>query len=593
MSLWKNLVLVVFLNLLLILFIYKSAFTLEFQGDGWQYAYGHHVYYESNVFSKESLKGMRTSLAGASFTFGLIENNFGLNALVFYTINVILKFISVITFYFLIKRLTNNNLASLIGSLLLSATFAGVEATHWVFNMYAYIGLIFITLSILIGIDLPSDYKFKKWLASFGLACVGVWYATMRTNGIIPLIIIWSFYKFLTLRSKSSKVNLISWILGFAVFIVIDKFLLGQMETDYSRQYIIGEGLRAFQNQIAINKYDFLLAPASNLGIIMLPDVTWFSMNFPKIFSFFGSGVFRSIILPSLATFTIISWILTVALRRGSGKVSPKFIFLFSLGLIWTGFVYFFLTLGPSNFSSWVNLIVTLFGGYLMILCFFLIIQKEIQTYLRDLFLITLLWSFVYILLPLFQNGGPIFGTVHRYLVTTAPAVPMFIAGLITLSSIYKNNLLRNLTLIIVFLMIFSHATQTKAFFDRKADVHNREVSNRLWQQFKNIVPDKPEYTDNPPTLFFISADNPRDQQTLFESLYFGFIFRVGVDYRWRPDHVNALYNDGDYINLVKDIKKNPKLLDEFYALRLENQSLSDITREAKEKIAEDIKKLP
>lgn len=589
----KNLLLVVLLNLLLTLFIYKSVFTLEFQGDGWQYAYGHHVYYESNVFSKESLKGMKSSLAGASLTFGLIENNFGLNAPVFYTINVILKFISVITIYFLIRKLTNNNLASLVGSLLLSATFAGVEATHWVFNMYAYIGLIFVMLSILIGLKLPENFKFKRWLISFLFACVGVWYATMRTNGIIPLILVWSFYKFFTLRSKSSRKNLIFWIVGFAVFILIDKFLLGQMETSYSRQYIIGEGLRAFRDQMAVGKYDFLFTSASNLGIVILPDITWFSFNFPKLFSFFGGGKFGSVILPSIAIFTFISWILTKALQKSKEKIPPKLIPLFSSSLIWSLLVYFTSLLGPANFPSWVNLVVTLFGGYFMIFCLFLIIIKETPNYLKDFSLLTLLWSFVYLLLPLFQNGGPTLGTPHRYLVTTAPAVPMFIAGLITLSSILKNNLLRNLTFIIVLLLIFSHATQTKTFFDQKAIVHNRQVSNKIWQQFKNIVPDKEEYTDNPPTLLIISADNPRDQQTLFESLYFGFIFRVGIDYGWRPDHVNALYGNGDYANLVKDVKKNPKLLDEFYAVRLENQSLMDITQIMKQKIAVDIDKIP
>lgn len=589
MRLWKNLSLVIFLNLLLILFIYKSVFTLEFQGDGWQYAWFHKIYYGHNVFSPESLKGMRSSLAGATLTFGLIENNFGLNAQIFYTISVILKFISVITFYFLIKKLTNNVFASLVGSLILAATFAGVEATHWVFNMYAYIGLILITLSILVGLDLPNNFKFKTWLASYLLACAGVWYATMRTNGIMPLIIVWSIYKFITLRSKSSKMNLIYWIVGFAVFILIDKFLLGQMETDYSRQYIIGEGLRAFQSQIANLKYDFLFSPASNLGIIIFPDATWLSLNFPKIFSFFGSGVFRSIILPSLIIFTIISWILTASIRRDSRKIPQNFISLFFLGLIWTTIAYFILLLGPANFSSWVALVVTLFGGYFMIFCLFLVIVKEIPSKLKDLFLLSFLWSFIYLLLPLFQNGGPILGTQHRYLITTAPAVSMFMAGLLTLSIQYKDNLLRILTLLIAVLMIFSHASSTRAFFDQKALIHNREISNRIWQQFNNIVPKKAEYIDNPPTLYFMSANNALDQQTLFESLYFGLGFRMGVDYGWRPDHLNAIYNQGDYANLIKDIKKNPKLLDEFYAVKLENQSLIDVTDELKEQIAKDL----
>lgn len=584
-----SILLTLLLNLTVILFIYQSVFTLEFQGDGWQYAWGHHVYYESNVFGKLSLEGMRSSLGGASLTFGLIENHFGLNAAVFYTISVALKLLSVLTFYFLVKKLTGNFLASTLATLILSSTAAGIEATHWVFNMYAYIGLIFILISIITAIDLPKEFTFKKWLVSFLFACAGIWYATMRTNGIIPLILFWSVYKAITVRSKSSIKNLIFWFVGLSIFILIDKFLLGQMESDYSSKYIIGAGLQAFQSQIAVNKYDFFLSPATNLGLIILPDITWLSSNFPKIFSFLGGTLFRSAILPSFIIFSTVTWILSPLFIKGGKTIFSKFLPIFLLEVFWTLTVLFILKIGPFNFSSWEKLVPTLFGGYFMILCLYPFLIKETQTRLKDLFFFSFFWFFLFFLLPLFQNGGNIIGTISRYMVTTAPSIALFVGGLLTLSFNHKNKLARILLLSLVCLMIFAHGTRAKSFFDLKALVHNREVSDKIWRQFLVIIPNKAEYRDDPPALFFVSANNLLDQETLFESLYFGVGFRLSIEHNWRPDHFSYVYNQGDYPNLVKDVKKNPKILDNFYAVIIQDQNLFDITPKVKQKILSDI----
>ncbi len=594
---WKNLLIVALLNFLLIIFIYQGAFKLELQGDGWQYAWAHQIIYGSNVFGEESLRGMRSSLGGASLTFGLIQNYFGLNSLVFYTISVILKFLTVISFFFLARKLTKNNFASFIASLILSVSFVGIEATHWVFNMYAYIGLILIILSILIGLDLPENFKFKKWLTSFSFACVGVWYATMRTNGIIPLIIGWSIYKLITLRSMSSKKNLFFWIIGFAIFIVIDKFLLGQMESDYSQKHIIEAGLRAFKTQIASSKFDFLLSPASNLSLVILPDMTWFSFNFPQIFSFLGTKPLSVVFFPSFLLFSFFSWVLASVFPQ------KKRVLILALGFFWTIIVFLVSSLGPLNFSSWLSLVLALFGGYFMCLCLFLITLKKLPSNLKSLFLLSFLWSFLFLLLPEFQSGGSVLATNHRYLVTTAPAVALFMAGLINIGFLYKNNFFRILIFLVAFLMIFTHATQTKTFFDRKAMVHNRELAAKIWQQFTEIVPNKPQYmkNDDPhvdligngraPALWFESADNPIDQETLFESLYFGFGFITSLRYSWYIHSGMGLYYR-DYPSLIRDIKENPKKLDDFYAVRMENQNLYDITKQVKEKINEDLQKL-
>ncbi len=593
---FKSIIVPVFLNLLLILYVYQGVFLLELQGDTWQYAWAYIVAYGDTLFNQDGWRNLHSSLAGATLTFDLIKDFFGLSAIAYYSISVMLKFFTVIAFYFLAKKLTNNILASLLASVLLSVSFAGVEATHWVFNMYAYIGLIFIILSILTGLNLPENFTVKKWLISFTLACIGVWYATMRTNGIIPLMIGWSIYKFVTLRSISSKKNLFFWIIGFAVFILIDKFLLGQMESDYSQKHIIGAGLQAFQTQISSSKFDFLLSPASNLSLVILPDMTWFAFDFPKMFSFLGTTPLSAIFLPTFLIFSFFSWVLTSIFPQ------KKRIFIFSLGLFWTIIVFFISISGPLNFSSWINLVLTLFGGYFMCLCLFLITLKELPSNLKNLFSLSFLWSFVFLLLPEFQSGGSVLATSHRYLVTTAPAVSLFMAGLISISFIYKKNFFRILILLITFSMIFAHASQTKAFFDRKAMVHNRELAAKIWQQFTQIVPNKPQYmkNDDPrvdligngraPTLWFESAGNLIDRETLFETLYFGFLFRTSLKYGWYVHSGTGLYYE-NYPDLIKEFTKNPQLLDDFYALRMENQSLIDITSQAKQKINKDLQK--
>ena len=604
----KIILLVLFINLVIILFAYQSAFKLELEGDTWQYFWAHQISYGSNVFGEESLKGMRSSLGGASLTFGLIQNHFGSNSLVFYSVAVALKFLSVVSFFFLVRKLTNNNFSSFVASCILSASLVGVEATHWVFNMYAHIGLIFIILSIYFGIDLPKDFKFKRWLVSFVFACAGVWYATMRTNGIIPLILVWSLYEFIILRSKSSKLNLISWIVGFVIFIGIDKFLLGQLESGYSSYYIIGGGLRAFHGQIAANRYDFLLSSAANLGSVILPDATWGFFNFPKLFSLFGQTVLRSVLMPSFFIVSVFSWILTKDLfknSQASSKIPSGFLPIFILTLFWSMLLYFISRLGPLNFSPWVSLALTFFGGYVMILCVVLTFYKKLPFYLNELFLISFLWSFAFLLLPLFMNGGPLFGTYQRYMATTAPAIPLFLAGLITLGYSQKSskNTFFKVTILLIVLFIFlSHLTQTKAFFDRKALVHNRELAAKIWQQFTAIVPNKPQYmkNDDPrvdltgpgrtPTIWFENADNSIDRETLFETLQFGFLFRASIKYGWYVHAGTGLYHE-NYPDLLKEIKKEPKLLDDFYALRMENQSLVDITEKAKEKINIDLQK--
>lgn len=224
----------------------------------------------------------------------------------------------------------------------------------------------------------------------------------------------------------------------------------------------------------------------------------------------------------------------------------------------------------------------------MMIINIYLIFAKNTPPHLKNLFFLSFFWSFLFLLLPLFQNGGPLLGTYHRYMATTAPSVALFVAGLLSLGSFYKNTAFKTILFLVIILMIITNASSTRAFFNRKALVHGREVSDRIWQQLLEIIPNKPDYRNNPPAMFFISTDNPIDTETLFESVSFGVGFRFGVDYNWRPDHVNAVYNRGDYQNLLNDVKKNPKLLDDFYAVVVQNQNLFDITRQVKEKLTSD-----
>ena len=47
-----------------------------------------------------------------------------------------------------------------------------------------------------------------------------------------------------------------------------------------------------------------------------------------------------------------------------------------------------------------------------------------------------------------------------------------------------------------------------------------------------------------------------------------------------------------DYPDLVKNIKKDPHLLDEFYSVMISGQNLVDVTKPVREKIMSDLDKI-
>jgi len=572
--------LAVVLNSLLILFLYKSVFSLEIQGDTWQYAYNQEYAYGNSLLTSDSIRSLKTSLGGSFLIFSLIKLTFGLNSFAYYTISVILKFLTAISAYLFIKKLTQNKVSALIASLFLSATFVGIEATHWVFNMYAYVGLIFITLGLSVSLDLPQKFNIKRWLVSFLLVAIGIWVGPMRTNGIMLVVLACSLYKVFLLRSVDSYKNLFYWLGGFIVLYFVYRNYLGLFEPAYSKYYIWDVWWRTFGENLSIGKYDFLFSPASNVGRIILPDIWLASISFYQKYSpIFGLTNFRAILVPMFLIFILLSFILS---RIGEAK-NRIFQQMFVLGFFWSALVTFAYKQGPLNFPSWQDLMFTLWGGYFWAWCiaFFSFSKKE--GFRKDAFLFAFFWSFAFMLVPIATNGGNTFSTFHRYFVVTAQAVPLFVGGILSLMFQGRINFSKVLVLLGIFTMISLHSGYTKSFFDNKAKAHSRTVSNRIWQDFSGIVPNSPKYRKTNPRIWF-EAGTPLDREILFESLLFGGVFRIGMKYGWDAANTNGFYFE-NYDSLVSDVNKDPDLLKNFYAVRVENGRLVNITDRVKKDI--------
>ncbi len=572
--------LAVVLNGLLILFLYKNVFSLEIQGDTWQYAYNQEFAYGNSLTTADSIRSLKTSLGGSYLIFSLIKLTFGLNSFAFYTISVILKFLTVISAYVFIRKLTQNRVSALIASLFLSASFVGIEATHWVFNMYAYVGLIFIILGLSVSLDLPLKFNVKKWLFSFLLIAIGIWVGPMRTNGIMLVVLAWGLYKVFLLRSADSRKNFFYWLGGFLILYLVYRNYLGLFEPAYS-QYILDQWWGMFHQYISISKYDFLISPVANAGRIIVPDIWLSSVNFYKAFSpLFGLTNFRAITVPIFLIFVSISWFIA------SFTTSRIKVFKLNLllGILWTGLVTFIYKQGLQNFPSWEELLFSLLGGYILCWCAsYLFGIGGKYSYLKDIFLFSFFWFFSFMLVPIVLNGGNTFSTLHRYFVVTAIAFPLFLAGLLTLVLSSKNFFYKSIVLILTFMAIILHSGYTKSFFDNKAQTHSRVISQRIWDDFVNIVPNKPEYKRKNPRIWF-EAKSSLDRETLFESLLFGGAFRIGMKYGWDAANTNGFYFE-NYETLISDVRKSPDILDEFYAIRVQNRRLIDITDQVKKDI--------
>ncbi|OGM33528.1 hypothetical protein A3D00_00140 [Candidatus Woesebacteria bacterium RIFCSPHIGHO2_02_FULL_38_9] len=571
---------VVISNFLLILFLYKSVFSLQVQGDTWQYAFNQEVRYGNSLFTSDSLRALRTSLGGSYLTFSLIKLTFGLNSLVFYTISVILKFISVVAVYLFIKKLTQNRIVGFLCSLLLSASYVGIEATHWVFNMYAYVGLIFIVLGMTIALDLPKKFDLRRWFFSFGLVSIGIWFASMRTNGIILIILLWSLIKVFLLKSDSSRKNFFHWLLGFIVLFLVYKNILGLFERDYSN-YIWSQWWSAFGQYLKINKYDFLLSPIANVGHVITPDSWVSSLNlYQRFYPIFGPTKFKAIIFPSFLIFVAVSWLLSKLFSK-KRKVFSLTLF---LGVFWTALTTLIYKSGPANFPSSDELIFTILGWYFLSwsLSFFLVMPKK-----GNAFFFAFFWAFSFMLVPIVLNQGNIFGTLHRYFVTTSVALPLFFSGILALALSDRRKIVKLIILSFFLSVVFLNGFYTKSFFDYESKLHNRALAARIWKEFTQIVPNDQKYVNNPPTLW-LEAKNNLDRGILLESLQFGLDQRLGYIYHWEPNNMNNLYND-NYNLLVSNARKNPKILENFYAIRLENGSLKDISNEVKDDLLKRI----
>lgn len=576
-------ILVAVLNFILICFVYRSAFSLQLEGDTWQYAWTYRIAFGNSLFTPDTMRALKTSLGGSTLAFALVSNTFGLSGTAYYTVSVILKFLTVLAFYWLAYKLTRNKFASFVSSLLLSATFVGIEATHWVFNMYGYIGLIFIILGLTTALDLPEKFNFKKWFFSFVLIAVGIWFGPMRTTGIILVVLAWCLYKIVNLRTKESVKNFLIWLGAFSILYFAYKRYLGLFEQDYSI-YIWNTWWDAFNQYLKIGKYDFLLSPVTSIGRLILPDAWVYSTDFFKIFSpMFGLTNIRAIGVPMFIVYLIFSLGLSTLVSQ-KRKVFLTSIFL--LGIIWSILVFIVYKAGPVNFPAYQDLMLTLWGGYFLSWCLsFVIVLKSKDNFLKDTFFIAFMWSFSFILVPLALNRGNVFGTLHRYYVISAATMPLFIAGTLTLVFKGGRNLIKVIILALVFFMIIINGYYTKQFFDTKALAHSYPVSTRVWSEFSQIV-NNPVHMAKSPTIWFEVKD-AKDGDILLESILFGLSFKAGIYYGWDP-HTMSLYYQ-NYPSLKADVKKNPKILDEFYAIRVRDGSLVNITNEIKKDLKNKI----
>lgn len=78
----------------------------------------------------------------ADLLMGIIYHQFSFNPLPYYLTSMIIRVITVCSFYYAVSMAARDKLAGYVSALLFSVMFIGIETTNWVFNMNTYISMI-------------------------------------------------------------------------------------------------------------------------------------------------------------------------------------------------------------------------------------------------------------------------------------------------------------------------------------------------------------------------------------------------------------------------------------------------------------------
>lgn len=306
-----------------------QSLNFAINGDDWLALYRYNLDFTSfqSHFDIRNYSTATTNYAFGYVMMGLISKLFSYNPFPYYLVALILRIITVFSFYLCVYSATKNKWMGYISAIFFSCMYAGIETTNWVSNMNTYLSIILLNIFIKLFYDQKSIMiSFKTFLQSFILVASFL-IAPVRMHGLLFFIPLVTFTKF----EKLNKNNLVKFlVILFLMFIpvILARILTYPNSTSDYLKVIFSKNGEIFAVMFNL---------VANIGISILPNILIPPGNFVTSFEALVGGLvivvlgvyffYIRAIYPLYARFGLLSLASCIGFLIIPGFINPTSVF--------------------------------------------------------------------------------------------------------------------------------------------------------------------------------------------------------------------------------------------------------------------------
>lgn len=455
---------------------------------------------------------------------------FGSNRIYYFILDFLLRVFASTSILIFIYKLTNSRLAALLGGLLFSIGFSGIQTTTDSTNMLVYVSvigyLIFLYYFFLTRVKLSFYHITIMGVSLFSATLISPVRSYPLYVWVIIADILW------LLSTKGMKANLKFIAIRFLVIFSIFSFLAAT---------------GTFGESTIKNQY--------------LKDIQTF---ISKLFQFDSSTQDRPV-------FNFLTGLGNVILPNQN----------LSLEITGTGNVFL---PNQSQATQTINFNTLIGFVYILVLLVFLVRNAKHNKLLLSTFLLWVpIFYLSYWMITRIIYNQQVMNSYARHMLIPYLGFVLSLSILIAILTNSNLKVIRNFVLLFALLIIYIHSSTLNYYLNFMTQYRNGDYVEKFWLQLQSRVPNLVDKSDLPTVFYFEFINSNLALYTINN----GFTTRGSAMYKIFkiPSHTIAITSFKELVSIVTDgyeltrfgFQSKPLDWDRIYAFRIENDQLIDI----------------
>lgn len=573
---------------LLSYFLLKKTFNLALYGDDWLQLYNLWLSFDIHkTLSFFDIKSYLGAYMPQYFFLGIIRYFFGYEAQAYFAISLLLRILSAISLFFLVKEVTKDRVSSLIATILFTFSVTGLQTTDWVFNMNTYAGIFFLNFALVIYLKIRQLTTFFSWyyLTFILLFTLALGVVPVRMHGAVPFVIAAELFLYILFEKKNilkfDKFLIFRILLPIAIMFMLVKVGSYGSEGDILPQ--LQTSFIYLQDMVNKGKYDIFFYFFGIMGNLVIPDTLNIGAKFIPL-------VVRFIL------FTLFGFLISFAV--GGNKFA--YISIIILNIFWALISKFLLIWNPDLSMGNLFSISLGFQFVILLLITYNLSHKKYPK-LANLIVVGFFWIILFSLLYWLRTPYLIIESTGRYMTMGAIGFSILLAGIISimLHNFKNTHRIKSLFLIIpsilLIILLGLNFIATQIYLNNLVANRNLNLAKKTWDSLKKEVP----YLDEKsPSVFYFTYDNSTAANMV---LIFGFWPHAGLEYKitnWENTplptedykELLAMVKNGEILKTLHARKPAPVPLSRVFSFNLKNGELISTTKSIREQLSKDIK---